>query len=301
MAVADLTIHEFLHAARGLLAARQLFPLQHWFYSMATQIVAFIGGGQMAQALAGGAIAGGVLTAKELIFVEPDPRQQQRLLESFTGCRVTGRLSEGTAAASHLVLSVKPNILKDVAAELAGLLKPEHLVVSIAAGISLSKLQAMLGTQRVVRVMPNTPAQVGAGAAAIAADADVSHTDVQWVEHLFAAVGTTERVADRLMHAVTAVSGSGPAYVYLVIEALSDGGVAAGLPRDVATRLAAQTVLGGARMVLETGQHPGQLKDQVTSPGGTTIAALAVLEAAAVRGAFLQAVLRAAARSSELE
>lgn len=270
-------------------------------FSMATQFVAFIGGGQMAQALADGAIAGGVLTAKKLIFVEPNPHQQQHLLERFSGCRVTGRLSEGTAGASQLVLSVKPNILKELAAELAGLLQPQHLVVSIAAGISLRKLQKLLATQRVVRVMPNTPAQVGAGAAAIAADDGASAADVQWVEQLFAAVGTTERVPDHLMHAVTAVSGSGPAYVYLVIEALSDGGVAAGLPRDVATRLAAQTVLGGAQMVLQTGQHPGQLKDQVTSPGGTTIAALAALESAAVRGAFMQAVARATARSLELE
>ncbi len=268
---------------------------------MAAQLVAFIGGGQMAQALAGGAIAGGVLTAKELIFVEPSPRQQQQLLERFSGCRVTGKLSEGVAGATRLVLAVKPNVLKELAAELAALLQPQHLVVSIAAGISLCKLQELLGTQRVVRVMPNTPAQVGAGAAAIATDDGVSAADGQWVEQLFAAVGTTERVPDHLMHAVTAVSGSGPAYVYLVIEALSDGGVAAGLPRDVATRLAAQTVLGGARMVLETGQHPGQLKDQVTSPGGTTIAALAALENAAVRGAFMQAVARAAARSLELE
>ena len=268
---------------------------------MATQLVAFIGGGQMAQALAGGATAAGVLSANELIFVEPNPRQQQNLLERFPGCRVTGQLSEGTAGASKLVLSVKPHILKELAAELAGLLQPKHLVVSIAAGISLRKLQEMLKTQRVVRVMPNTPSQVGAGAAAIAADDGASAADVQWVEQLFAAVGTTERVPDHLMHAVTAVSGSGPAYVYLVIEALSDGGVAAGLPRDVATRLAAQTVLGGAQMVLQTGLHPGQLKDQVTSPGGTTIAALAALESAAVRGAFMQAVTRAAARSLELE
>ncbi|MCA9183025.1 MAG: pyrroline-5-carboxylate reductase, partial [Planctomycetales bacterium] len=148
---------------------------------------------------------------------------------------------------------------------------------------------------------PNTPAQVGVGAAAIAADDDLADEDLKWVEQLFNAVGSTVHVPDRLMHAVTGLSGSGPAYVYLVIEALSDGGVAAGLPRDIATKLAAQTVLGGAQMVLETGLHPGQLKDQVTSPGGTTIAALATLEAAAVRGALIHAVQRAAARSAELE
>jgi pyrroline-5-carboxylate reductase len=268
---------------------------------MATQFVTFIGGGQMAQALAGGAIAASVLTPSQLIFVEPSEPQQQLLLKRFVGCRVTNQLSQGAAEALRLVLAVKPHILKELAAELASYLQPQHLVVSIAAGVSLSKLQGLLGTQRVVRVMPNTPAQVGSGAAAIAADNNLAAEDIEWVERLFAAVGTTVRVPDYLMHAVTAVSGSGPAYVYLVIEALSDGGVAAGLPRDVATQLAAQTVLGGAKMVLETGLHPGQLKDQVTSPGGTTIAALATLEAAAVRGAFINAVQRAAARSSELE
>lgn len=268
---------------------------------MAIQIVTFIGGGQMAQALAGGAIAAGVLTAEQLVFVEPSQPQQQLLRSRFAGCRVTDQLAQGVADATRLVLSVKPHILKELAAELAGLLHPQHLLVSIAAGISLDKLQSLLGTRRVVRVMPNTPAQVGVGAAAIAADDDLAAVDVQWVEQLFNAVGTTVRVPDRLMHAVTGLSGSGPAYVYLVIEALSDGGVAAGLPRDIATKLAAQTVLGSAQMVLETGLHPGQLKDQVTSPSGTTIAALAMLESAAVRGAFIAAVQRAAARSAELE
>jgi len=268
---------------------------------MAIQIVTFIGGGQMAQALANGAIAANVLTAEQLLFVEPSQQQQQHLRDRFAGCRVTDQLAQGVAEATRLVLSVKPHILKELAPQLAGLLQPQHLLVSIAAGISLDKLQSLLGTRRVVRVMPNTPAQVGVGAAAIAADDDLADGDLQWVEQLFNAVGTTVHVPDRLMHAVTGLSGSGPAYVYLIIEALSDGGVAAGLPRDVATKLAAQTLLGGARMVLETGLHPGQLKDQVTSPGGTTIAALATLEAAAVRGALIHAVQRAAARSAELE
>jgi pyrroline-5-carboxylate reductase len=200
-----------------------------------------------------------------------------------------------------VILSVKPPVLKAIAPDLAGLLQARHLVVSVAAGISLSTLQVMLKTKRVVRVMPNTPAQVGAGAAAMSADDSLLPEDLERVEQLMGAVGLTVRVPDQLMHAVTAVSGSGPAYIYMVIEALSDGGVAAGLPRDIATRLAAQTVLGAAQMVLQTGRHPGQLKDQVTSPGGTTIAALEVLEKGAVRGAFMEAVQRAAARSRELQ
>ena len=148
--------------------------------------------------------------------------------------------------------------------------------------------------------MPNTPSQVGAGAAGIASDGNVAEDDVAWVEQLMNSVGTSVRVPDELLHAVTGVSGSGPAYIFLVIEALSDGGVAQGLSRELATKLAAQTVLGAAKMVLETGLHPGQLKDQVTSPGGTTIAALRHLEQAGLRSALIEAVGKAAARSQEL-
>jgi pyrroline-5-carboxylate reductase len=148
--------------------------------------------------------------------------------------------------------------------------------------------------------MPNTPAQVNAGAAGISASTGASEEDIRFVEQLMSAVGMSVRVPDALMHAVTGLSGSGPAYVYLMIDALSDGGVAQGLPRDVATRLAAQTVLGAAQMVLQTGNHPGQLRDQVTSPGGTTIAGLRSLEQAAVRSGFIEAVAAAANRSREL-
>ncbi len=268
--------------------------------SMASKQVVFIGGGQMAQALAQGAMQAGVLNPRDVSFVEPNAGQQQKLRQTFEGCHVVAHWQDCLSSAQAVVLAVKPNILKQIAAELAAALDSTQLVVSIAAGISLDALQHMLKTQRVVRVMPNTPAQVGAGAAAIACDASLSAADVEWVDLLFKSVGTTVYVPDQLMHAVTAVSGSGPAYIYLVIEALSDGGVAAGLPRVVATQLAAQTVLGAAQMVLETGLHPGQLKDQVTSPGGTTIAALATLEQAGLRGALISAVERAAERSAEL-
>ncbi len=267
---------------------------------MASKQVTFIGGGQMAQALAHGAIQAGVLAPRDLSFVEPNSGQQQKLRDAFAGSHVAAHWPASLSKTQTVVLAVKPHILKEIAAELATALDPTHLVVSIAAGISLSALQHMLKTERVVRVMPNTPAQVGAGAAAIACEPSLPAEDVEWVNQLFQSVGTTVHVPDLLMHAVTAVSGSGPAYIYLVIEALSDGGVAAGLPRAVATQLAAQTVLGAAQMVLQTGLHPGQLKDQVTSPGGTTIAALATLEQAGLRGALIAAVERAATRSVEL-
>ncbi len=268
---------------------------------MAVNKIVFIGGGQMAHALASGAIAAGVLAATDLLFVEPSVEQRKNLEKSFPGSNIAPKAQLAIPEAEIVILSVKPHVLKSIAPELAGLLQARQLVVSIAAGISLPALQSMLRTKRVVRVMPNTPAQVSSGAAALSADADLSEDDLERVERIMGAVGTTVRVPDHLMHAVTALSGSGPAYIYLVIEALSDGGVAAGLPREVATQLAAQTVLGAAHMVLQTGRHPGQLKDQVTSPGGTTIAGLGALERGAVRGAFMEAVRCAAARSEQLE
>lgn len=263
--------------------------------------VLFIGGGQMAQALANGAIAAGVLAPTDLGFVEPNAEQRKVLEQAFPGCSLATQAQLAVPEADMVILAVKPPVLKAIAAELAGLLQSRHLVVSIAAGITLNALQTMLKTTRVVRVMPNTPVQVACGAAALSADPGLAEEDVARVERLLGAVGTTQRVSDQWMHAVTGLSGSGPAYVYLVIEALSDGGVAAGLPRAVATQLAAQTVLGAAQMVLRTGQHPGTLKDQVTSPGGTTIAGLAHLEQAATRGAFIHAVQVAAERSRHLE
>ena len=254
----------------------------------------------MAQALAAGAIAAGVLKSAELIFAEPNPCQQQILNQKFVGATVVVDPVDVLEAADHVVLAVKPQVLKAIAPELAKSINSAHLLVSIAAGISLHSLQKQLETSRVIRVMPNTPSQVGAGASAIAAPDGMPEEDVKWVQQLMDSVGVSVRVPDHLIHAVTGVSGSSPAYIYLIIEALSDGGVALGLPRETATKLAAQAVLGSAKMVLETGLHPGVLKDQVTSPGGTTIAALRTLESRAVRSAFIEAVAHCAERSQQL-
>lgn len=267
---------------------------------MAGEKLLFIGGGQMAQALAAGALDADVLAAHELGFVEPVREQVAVLHEKFPACTVYDSPADGLRQADLIILSVKPHVLKDIAETLSKCIQPQHLIVSIAAGVSLQSLQTLMKTQRVVRVMPNTPAMVGAGAAAISHDSHVAEQDLARVEALLRGVGSVVRVPDHLMHAVTALSGSGPAYVYMMIEALSDGGVATGLPRDIATRLAAQTVLGAAQMVLESGRHPGVLKDQVTSPGGTTIAAIRSLELAGVRGAFIDAVVAADKRSREL-
>ncbi len=184
--------------------------------------------------------------------------------------------------------------------EIKPLLTPDHLIISIAAGINLETLAQGTGSTRLIRVMPNTPALVMASATAFACGTGVKPGDKDLAAQLFGAIGKAFHVPESQLDAVTGLSGSGPAFVYLVIEALSDGGVKAGLPRDLATSLAAQTVLGAAKMVLETGLHTGQLKDMVASPGGTTIAGIHALENKGVRGAFIDAVVAASLRSKEL-
>ena len=203
--------------------------------------------------------------------------------------------------ADVLVLAVKPDQVGGVLADIRDCFTAKHCLISIAAGVPLAKLEAGLGAgARLIRVMPNTPALVGASASAYALGKSALLEDGELVHKLLSAVGVSFQVKESLLDAVTGLSGSGPAYVYLFIDGLSDGGVAAGLPRDIATRLAAQTVLGGAKMVLETGLHPGVLKDMVTSPGGTTIEGLHELEKGKVRGTLISAVRAATEKSKKL-
>lgn len=261
----------------------------------------FVGGGQMAQALASGACAANVVTASELAFAEPGSSQQKSLRDKFPEAIVVDSASEMLVDCSTVLLAVKPHILRAIAPEIAKMISDKQLVVSIAAGVSLAELKEILGAKRIIRVMPNTPCQIGVGASTISAGSDADEQDLQTVVNLMKSVGIVEVVPnDDLMHAATSLAGSGPAYIYAIIEALSDGGVLKGLPRDVATRLAAQTVRGAAEMVLQTNQHPGALKDQVTSPGGTTIAGLRELEAAGLRSALIEAVAAGTERSEEL-
>lgn len=213
---------------------------------------------------------------------------------------VAESLSATSGQGDVILLAVKPNIIPAVAAELGELGAEGKLVVSVAAGVSLDNLCSRIGHKRVVRVMPNTPSLVGAGASAYCVAADVSDEDSQWIQSALSGVGTVACVAESQMDAVTGVSGSGPAYICLVIEALADGGVLAGLPRPLAMQMAAQTVMGTAKMVMETGRHPGELKDAVASPGGTTIAALKVLEEQGLRAALINAVDASASKSREM-
>jgi pyrroline-5-carboxylate reductase len=262
--------------------------------------VGFLGAGKMATALAKGFLKASLLEPAQLIASDVVPAAQRHFTEETTARATTSNL-DVVKDSRVLVLAVKPDQVAGVLAEIRDKITPQHVVISIAAGVPLAKLEAGLNNgARVIRVMPNTPALVGASASAFALGKSASADDGALANKLFSAVGLAFQVKETLLDAVTGLSGSGPAYVYVMIEALSDGGVAAGLPRDVATKLAAQTVFGAAKMVLETGLHPGALKDMVTSPGGTTIEGVHELEKARVRGAFMNAVRAAAEKSKRL-
>ncbi len=260
----------------------------------------FIGAGRMASALIRGMIRAGVATPDRISVSDPLEFARDELSRE-TGVTASPSNLAVIERSDVLVLAVKPQSMGQVLAELKPAVSPKHLVVSIAAGVTIDTIRDALGADRkVVRVMPNTPALVGEGASAYAMGPNTTKGDETTVHAFLESVGRAVCVPESQLDAVTGLSGSGPAFVYLMIEALSDGGVRAGLPRDVATTLAAQTVLGSARMVLETKLHPGVLKDQVTSPGGTTIAGIHALERAGVRGALIDAVEAAAKRSAEL-
>lgn len=262
--------------------------------------VGFIGAGRMATALAGGLISAGFTTVENVWASDKFESAKTRFTKE-TGAQTLETNLAIMAQADVIILAVKPQQMAEVVQEIKVSLKSQHLIVSIAAGSPLSLFLEVLGENtRLIRVMPNTPCLVGQGASAFSRGGQATDEDASLVESLLSTVGTAVEVPESQLDAVTGLSGSGPAYIYQVIEALSDGGVHMGLPRDIATQLAAQTVKGAAEMVLETGEHPGTLKDAVTSPGGTTIAGIHELEAGGLRHSLMRAVAAATNRSIEL-
>jgi pyrroline-5-carboxylate reductase len=268
---------------------------------MATKLnIGFLGAGKMATALARGFIQAELVGLKDMVAADPVAAARKHFTDEI-GVATTESNKDVAKTANVLILAVKPDQCSAVLAGLRGKFTGDHLLISIAAGVTLAKLESALPPgARAVRVMPNTPALVGSGASAFALGKSATAADGDLAKKLLSAVGIAVQVKESLLDAVTGLSGSGPAYVFQFIEALSDGGVAAGLPRDMATKLAAQTVLGAAKMVLETGQHPGALKDQVTSPGGTTIEGLHELEKGRMRAIVMSAVRAATEKSKKL-
>lgn len=268
---------------------------------MANPKLALLGAGQMATALAAGAVRSGAWPADSIWATDPSESSRRAFAAAIAGAHVADSPAETAAKATVLVIAVKPQHVAEALGGAVSALGPSTLVVSIAAGITLARLAQLTpaGT-RIARVMPNTPCLVGKGASAFSLNALANQEDALAVRTLLASVGSVVELPEKLLDAVTGLSGSGPAFVYTFIEALADGGVQAGLPRASAIELAAQTVAGAAAMVLETGQHTAALRDAVASPAGTTIAGLAALEAGAFRAAVMGAVDAAAKRSAEL-
>jgi pyrroline-5-carboxylate reductase len=259
---------------------------------MALQLV-IVGGGRMGEALLGGLIAAGTDPA-DLGVVEPVAARRAELEQRFPGVTT----ADAPLAGDGVVLAVKPDTVVDAARAAVGV--GVGRLLSIAAGVPIAAIEAVTGEVAVVRAMPNTPALVGAGASALAAGTHAGADDLDWAEGVLASVGIAVRVPEHLLDAVTGLSGSGPAYVFLVAEALVEAGVLVGLPRATAAALTTQTLLGAARLLAEGGEGPEALRAAVTSPGGTTAAGLRALEAHGVRSALLEAVVAASERSAEL-
>ncbi|GJQ59566.1 MAG: pyrroline-5-carboxylate reductase [Candidatus Scalindua sp. AMX11] len=267
---------------------------------MRKERIGFIGGGKMAEALIKGLLSAQISTNDKIEASDID-RDRCQILEKATGIKTFLENDKVVSNSDVLFLAIKPNLMGNILEELKEVITPRHLVVSIAAGIPTCFIESNLNPQcRIIRVMPNTPCLVGETAAGYSLGMHATEDDGMFVSEVFNTVGKGYRVEEPLLDAVTGLSGSGPAFIYIVIEALSDGGVKMGLPRSTATALAAQTVLGAAKMVLESGRHAAELKDFVTSPGGTTIEGVHKLEKNGIRNALIEAVEAATKKSKKL-
>ena len=262
--------------------------------------IGFIGAGTMATTIARGLLEAGVCTSDDILASEPREARRTQVGAEL-GIRTLTDNAEVAARSDVLVLATKPQAFGRVLPELREALRPETLVVSIAAGVTNAAIEARLAPEtHVIRTMPNTPAMVRHGATAVAPGTHATAADIALARRLFESVGVVEVLDEGLMDAVTGLSGSGPAFIFVIIDALADAGVKQGLHRHTAQTLAAQTVLGAAKLLIETGEHPGRLKDMVCSPGGTTISGLHTLEAGGLRTTLIDAVDAATRRSAEL-
>ena len=268
--------------------------------SLKDKAVGFLGAGNMGEAIIKGLLQTGLVPASSIAATDARADRLQQMASQY-GIRGLASNRELVAGSDVVILAVKPQIMGDVLRDIASAVEPRHLLISIAAGVATATIRAALGKDaRIIRVMPNTPALVLQGAAAVAKGKGLERDDLATAQEIFGAVGRVVVLDEELMDAVTGLSGSGPAYVAIVIESLADGGVKMGLDRATAMTLATQTVLGAAHLLLETGLHPGALKDMVSSPGGTTIAGISALEGGGIRTTFIRAVERATHRSREL-
>ena len=266
----------------------------------ALQKTGMIGGGQMGEALIKGLLAAGLTEADQIMAAEPAALRREYLEQTYH-IQTTESAAQLAQQSRIIILAVKPQIMATVLAAYQPLMTESHLIISIAAGVTIRQLEQGLGAnRRIIRVMPNTPALVLAGASAMSGNALASREDMDLCGQIFAAVGICAEVPESLLDAVTGLSGSGPGYVFTFLEAMIDGGVLAGIPRPLAEQLALQTLYGSAKLALASGEPAAVLKGKVTSPGGTTIAGLQVLERDGLRGTVMAAVKAAADRSKEL-
>ena len=261
--------------------------------------IGFIGGGAMAEALVSGMLAKEAAAAQD-IFVSDHKEARCAYLRDTYGISAVVGSESFVSSVDILFLAIKPQVAAKAMQEAAAAVGRDTCIVSIVAGLALAALEKVFPTQPVIRVMPNTPMAVGEGMSAFVRGSQASAALGQQISELLAAAGQVVEVKESMIDAVTGLSGSGPAYGFLMIDALSDGGVAAGLPRKAAFKLAAQTLLGAAKMVLATGKHPAELRDQVTSPAGTTIEGVRVMEQQGVRGALIDAVMAATEKSKAM-
>lgn len=264
------------------------------------KVIGFIGAGNMGQAMAGGILSSGIVKAENIIFSDVSQENLKKAYKKY-GIKTSNSNILTASMSNFIILSVKPNMYQNVIDEIKDYIKPETVIITIAAGITLEKLKVMFGKNvKIVRTMPNTPAMVGEGMTAVIPNEFVTEEELKEVMDILNSFGKAEIIEEKLIDAVIAVSGSSPAYVYMMIEAMADAGVSGGMSREKVYKFAAQAVLGSAKMVLETGIHPGELKDMVCSPGGTTIEAVATLEEKGFRNAIIKAMKVCEEKSKEM-